>query len=59
MNVGNRVLVTGAGRGIGLATARAFASAGWDVISLDKEFGEEVIGAASTSIYATPRRFVR
>ena len=39
-----RVLVTGAGRGIGLATARAFASAGWHVVSLDKEFGNEVIG---------------
>ncbi len=39
-----RVLITGAGRGIGLATARAFASAGWHVISLDKEFGAEVIG---------------
>ena len=39
-----KVLVTGAGRGIGLATARAFASAGWNVISLDKVFGGEVIG---------------
>jgi len=39
-----RALVTGAGRGIGLATARAFASAGWHVVSLDKEFGDEVIG---------------
>jgi 3-oxoacyl-[acyl-carrier protein] reductase len=39
-----RVLVTGSGRGIGLATARAFASAGWHVISLDKEFSGEVIG---------------
>jgi len=39
-----RVLVTGAGRGIGLATARAFASAGWHVVSLDKEFGPEIIG---------------
>ncbi len=39
-----RVLITGAGRGIGLATARAFVSAGWRVISLDKEFGAEVIG---------------
>jgi multidrug efflux system membrane fusion protein len=38
------VLITGAGRGIGLATARAFAAAGWRVISLDKEFGGEVIG---------------
>src|SRR5580658_9707230 len=39
-----RVLVTGAGRGIGLATARAFASAGWRVVSLDKEFGSDVVG---------------
>lgn len=38
------VLVTGAGRGIGLATARAFAAAGWRVISLDKEFGGDVAG---------------
>ena len=39
-----RVLITGAGRGIGLATARAFAQAGWHVISLDKVFGSEVVG---------------
>src|SRR6185312_1706351 len=39
-----RVLITGAGRGIGLATARAFASAGWRVVSLDKEFGKEIVG---------------
>ena len=31
-------LVTGAGRGIGLATARAFANAGWKVLALDKDF---------------------
>lgn len=36
--------MTGAGRGIGLATARAFASADWGVVSLDKEFGGEVVG---------------
>lgn len=34
----NTVLVTGAGRGIGLATARAFAGAGWRVLALDKDF---------------------
>src|SRR6185503_3306446 len=34
----NTVLVTGAGRGIGLATARAFSSAGWKVLALDKDF---------------------
>ena len=37
-------LITGAGRGIGLATARAYAATGWRVISLDKEFGDEVVG---------------
>jgi NAD(P)-dependent dehydrogenase (short-subunit alcohol dehydrogenase family) len=31
-------LVTGAGRGIGLATARAFLNAGWKVLALDKDF---------------------
>ena len=31
-------LITGAGRGIGLATARAFATAGWRVLALDKDF---------------------
>jgi NAD(P)-dependent dehydrogenase (short-subunit alcohol dehydrogenase family) len=40
----NRVLITGAGRGIGLATARAFAAAGWSVVSLDKAFGGDMIG---------------
>jgi NAD(P)-dependent dehydrogenase (short-subunit alcohol dehydrogenase family) len=38
------VLVTGAGRGIGLATARAFADAGHKVLSLDKQFAGEVVG---------------
>jgi NAD(P)-dependent dehydrogenase (short-subunit alcohol dehydrogenase family) len=37
-------LITGAGRGIGLATAHTFASAGWKVLSLDKQFGAEVVG---------------
>jgi len=37
-------LVTGAGRGIGLATARAFLAAGWKVLALDKQFGAEVAG---------------
>jgi 3-oxoacyl-[acyl-carrier protein] reductase len=39
-----KVLVTGAGRGIGLATARAFEGAGWRVLSLDKEFAGDVVG---------------
>ena len=34
----NTALVTGAGRGIGLATARAFVTAGWRVLALDKDF---------------------
>ena len=38
------VLVTGAGRGIGLATAKAFAAEGWKVLSLDKQFGGDVVG---------------
>lgn len=38
------VLITGAGRGIGLATARAFCDAGWRVLALDKQFGAEIIG---------------
>lgn len=40
----SRVLITGAGRGIGLATARAFALAGWNVVSLDKTFEGDVVG---------------
>jgi NAD(P)-dependent dehydrogenase (short-subunit alcohol dehydrogenase family) len=32
------VLITGAGRGIGLATANAFAGAGWTVLGLDRVF---------------------
>jgi len=37
-------LVTGAGRGIGLATAKAFRAAGWLVLALDKAFGGELAG---------------
>jgi 3-oxoacyl-[acyl-carrier protein] reductase len=38
------VLVTGAGRGIGLATAKAFLQEGWKVFSLDKAFPGELVG---------------
>ncbi|MBI3374887.1 MAG: SDR family oxidoreductase [Betaproteobacteria bacterium] len=38
------VLITGAGRGIGLASARAFAQLGWRVLSLDKLFETEISG---------------
>src|SRR4051812_17065252 len=34
----NTALITGAGRGIGLATARAFSNAGWKVLALDRDF---------------------
>ena len=34
----NTALITGAGRGIGLATARAFLTAGWRVLALDLGF---------------------
>ena len=37
-------LVTGAGRGIGLAAARAFAREGWKVFALDRQFGREIVG---------------
>ncbi|HEX2565345.1 MAG TPA: SDR family oxidoreductase [Burkholderiales bacterium] len=33
-------LITGAGRGIGFATAAAFAKAGWTVLGLDREFSD-------------------
>ena len=39
-------LITGAARGIGLATARAFVGAGWRVLALDKDFsGFDLKGA--------------
>ena len=39
-----RVLVTGAGAGIGLAVAKKFAVMGWYVLSLDKIFKEASMG---------------
>ena len=36
----NTALITGAARGIGLATARAFHKAGWKVLGLDKDFSQ-------------------
>jgi len=33
-----RALITGAGRGIGKETARAFLGAGWSVVALDKDY---------------------
>jgi NAD(P)-dependent dehydrogenase (short-subunit alcohol dehydrogenase family) len=53
-----RVLVTGTGRGIGFATARAFASAGWNVVSLDKEFTGEIVRGLN-SIYGESPGFQR
>ncbi|MDC1311444.1 SDR family oxidoreductase [Burkholderiales bacterium] len=38
------VLVTGAGRGIGLATAEKFSSMDWNVLSLDKNFDDYFVG---------------
>lgn len=40
----NTALVTGAGRGIGRATAQAFLDAGWRVLALDKAFPQPVLG---------------
>jgi 3-oxoacyl-[acyl-carrier protein] reductase len=47
-------LVTGAGRGIGLATARAFLGAGWRVLALDREFGA---GSLAASDQVVQRRY--
>mgnify|MGYP001563732729 CR=1 FL=1 len=42
----NTALITGAGRGIGLATARTFLKAGWKVLALDKDFSTFDLKAA-------------
>ena len=34
----NKVIITGAGRGIGLETAKIFDDQNWEVISIDKFF---------------------
>jgi 3-oxoacyl-[acyl-carrier protein] reductase len=44
VKAGGTVLVTGAGRGIGQAAARAFKAASWKVLALDKQFGAVVVG---------------
>ncbi|MEO8203132.1 MAG: SDR family oxidoreductase [Betaproteobacteria bacterium] len=45
----NTALVTGAARGIGLATTKGFLAAGWRVLALDKDFARfDAEGSAST-----------
>ena len=48
------VLITGAGRGIGLATARAFLAAGWKVLALDKDFSKFDLKGAERAYAALP-----
>ena len=40
----NKVIITGAGRGIGLETAKIFNNQNWDVISIDKFFKKNFYG---------------
>lgn len=42
-----RALITGAGRGIGKETARAFLGAGWTVLALDKDFSSFELNAGA------------
>lgn len=46
------VLITGAGRGIGLATVKAFLGAGWRVLALDKDFSKfDAVGTLERITY--------
>ena len=49
---GRTVIVTGAGRGIGLGIARSFVAAGADVVMVDLD--EDVLVAAATELSAVP-----
>ena len=40
----NKVIITGAGRGIGLETAKIFDNQNWEVISIDKYFKKTFYG---------------
>lgn len=45
-------LITGAGRGIGLATTKAFLASGWRVLALDKDFSRfDASGSVEQVIY--------
>lgn len=41
------VLVTGAGRGIGMETARVFLTSGWRVLALDRDFSQFALSATA------------
>ena len=48
------VIVTGAARGIGLATTRLFISEGWQVAMVDRDGGDELALAAGPLNDAKP-----